>query len=111
MFEHLVSRRFEWYAQSKKHADDAAVRASVLGDFEPYFREVGSHSLPHAGCGFGMNRIAQGLIGKSTIEEIDAFPVTYAGFRKPLEMVAATNGHHAVSSEAKALDMLEVVTN
>ena len=72
---------------------------------------VGSHALPHAGCGFGMNRIAQALIGKPTIEEIDAFPVTYAGFRKPLEMAPATNGHHAVASDAKALDMIEVVTN
>lgn len=82
MFEHLVARRWEWYIRSMKNVSEDQVRASVLADFEPYFEEVGSHSLPHAGCGFGMNRIAQGLMGKATIEEIDAFPVTYAGFRK-----------------------------
>jgi aspartyl/asparaginyl-tRNA synthetase len=107
MFEHLVARRFEWYARKRIHATQEQAAASVLADFEPYFREVGSHALPHAGCGFGMNRIAQALIGKPTIEEIDAFPVTYAGFRKTLEMAPATNGHVS----AKALEMLEPVTN
>jgi asparaginyl-tRNA synthetase len=88
MFEHLVDRRFEWYTRAARMATDAQMRASVLADFEPYFEGVGSHSLPHAGCGFGVNRMAQGLMGKSTIEEIDAFPVTYAGFRKTLAPVA-----------------------
>ncbi|MBI5059961.1 hypothetical protein HZB60_09325 [candidate division KSB1 bacterium] len=84
MFEHLVSRRWEWYTKMAQDASEEQVRASVIGDFEPYFEEVGSHGLPHAGCGFGMNRIVQGLVGKPTIEEIDAFPVTYAGFRKQI---------------------------
>ena len=137
MFEHLVSRRWEWFIKSPPTSvgglrglgdvTDEVVRASVLADFEPYFREVGSHALPHAGCGFGMNRIAQALIGKPTIEEIDAFPVTYAGFRtlsSPYEVGGSRgeslaevggpqggNGHHAIATDVKALDMIEVVTN
>lgn len=81
MFEHLCSRRWEWYTKMNKSTTDAEVRASVMADFEPYFQEVSAHSTPHAGCGFGMNRIVQALVGAKTIEEIDAFPVTYAGFR------------------------------
>lgn len=117
MFEHLVSRRFEWYADARLAPSlraggdmEETVRASVLADFEPYFREVGAHSLPHAGCGFGMNRILQALVGKPTIEEIDAFPVTYAGFRKTLEL-APTNGAHPQLSEVQALEMMEMVGN
>jgi len=82
MFEYLLSRRFEWFVQAGKYADDEIVRESVLADFKPYLEQVNSHGLPHAGCGFGMNRIVQGLMGKSTIEAIDAFPVTFANFQR-----------------------------
>ncbi len=96
MFEHLVSRRWEWFTKQSKSpsalaggsggvSDEDIVRQSVLNDFEPYFEEVGSHALPHAGCGFGMNRIVQALIGTPAIEDIDAFPVTYAEFRKKVQ--------------------------
>ncbi|HEY3295474.1 MAG TPA: amino acid--tRNA ligase-related protein [bacterium] len=81
MFEHLVNRRFEWLVAAGKYPTMDEAAESVLEDFEPYFEEVGSHGLPHAGCGFGMNRIAQGLMGQATIEAIDAFPVTFANFR------------------------------
>lgn len=87
MFEHLVNRRWEWYTRAMKYATDETVRASVMADFEPYFEQVGAHSLPHAGCGFGMNRVMQALIGAETIEEADAFPVTYANFRKEMAKV------------------------
>lgn len=91
MFDHLVERRWEWFIRARKNVSEEQVIASVLADFQPYLEQVGSHALPHAGCGFGMNRIAQGLAGKSTIEDIDAFPVTYAGFRcsrAPVEVEA-----------------------
>jgi aspartyl/asparaginyl-tRNA synthetase len=102
MFEHLVARRWEWYIRASKAVTEEQVRESVLNDFEPYFKEVGSHSLPHAGCGFGMNRIAQGLMGQGTIEAIDAFPVTYANFRhghagNVIEMAAEMEEAIAVS--------------
>lgn len=82
MFEHLVSRRWEWFVRASKYATEDSVRASVLADFQPYFEEVSAHGLPHAGCGFGMNRIVQALAGVRTIEEADTFPVTFAEFHK-----------------------------
>ena len=101
MFEHLVARRWEWYIRASKNVSEEDVRASVLNDFQPYFEEVGSHALPHAGCGFGMNRIAQGLMGQATIEAIDAFPVTYANFRhnrsEVIELTAEEEAAVAVS--------------
>ena len=95
MFEHLVSRRFEWFARAGKNVTEGEVEASVLADFAPYIEQVSSHALPHAGCGFGMNRILQSLVGKATIEEIDAFPVTFANFQHVTtvaEMEAAREG-------------------
>ena len=96
MFEHLVSRRFEWFARAGKNVSEGEVEASVLSDFAPYIEQVSTHALPHAGCGFGMNRILQCLAGKATIEEIDAFPVTFANFQHAntvAEMEAAREGH------------------
>ncbi len=96
MFEHLVSRRFEWFARAGKNVTEGDVEASVLADFAPYIEQVSTHALPHAGCGFGMNRILQSLVGKATIEEIDAFPVTFANFQHATsvaEMEAAREGH------------------
>jgi len=93
MFEHLVDRRWEWYIRASHQATDEQVRASVMADFEPYFEEVGSHGLPHAGCGFGMNRIMQALVAVPTIEQADVYPVTYAGFRSPtLPAAPVSNG-------------------
>lgn len=107
MFEHLVARRWEWYIRASKNVSEDDVRASVLNDFQPYFEEVGSHALPHAGCGFGMNRIAQGLMGQSTIEEIDAFPVTYANFRAGVTPAAeAAFGGGTARSAARSEEMV-----
>jgi len=98
MFEHLVNRRFEWLLSAGKLPSMDEARDSVLGDFEPYFEEVGSHALPHAGCGFGMNRIAQGLMGQATIEAIDAFPVTYANFRHNTSHVIEMHAEDALEA-------------
>jgi len=47
-----------------------------------YIDKVAAHGVPHAGCGFGMNRVVQSLMGASMIEDIDAFPVTYANLQE-----------------------------
>lgn len=80
MFATLVKRRLIWFKRKGEAANLAKAEASVWADFEPYFKQVASHGVPHAGCGFGMNRLVQSLMGVKMIEEIDPFPVTYAGF-------------------------------
>jgi asparaginyl-tRNA synthetase len=104
MFEHLLSRRFEWYAQAGKYADDEIVKQSVLADFAPYLNQVDSHGLPHAGCGFGMNRIVQALAGKPTIEEVDAFPVTYANFKQQTDVTSEVAMAHKEDSEPQLVE-------
>ena len=80
MFESLVQRRLDWFSRKGETADRQKAEASVWADFEPYFKQVASHGAPHAGCGFGMNRLVQSLMGAAMIEDIDPYPVTYAGF-------------------------------
>jgi aspartyl/asparaginyl-tRNA synthetase len=80
MFGMLVKRRLEWLVKKGLAADPKAAEASVWGDFQWYIDAVAAKGVPHAGCGFGMNRVVQSLMGATMIEDIDAFPVTYAGF-------------------------------
>lgn len=80
MFGMLVKRRLEWLAKKGLPAEPAAAEASVWADFQWYIDAVAAEGVPHAGCGFGMNRVAQSLMGATMIEDIDAFPVTYAAF-------------------------------
>jgi aspartyl/asparaginyl-tRNA synthetase len=80
MFGMLVKRRLEGLAKKGLPAEQAAAEASVWADFQWYIDAVAAKGTPHAGCGFGMNRVAQSLMGAAMIEDVDAFPVTYAAF-------------------------------
>ncbi len=82
MFAMLVKRRMEWLAKKNAPADKATAETSVWHDFQWYIDKVAAHGVPHAGCGFGMNRVVQSLMGASMIEDIDAFPVTYANLQE-----------------------------
>jgi aspartyl/asparaginyl-tRNA synthetase len=82
MFGMLVKRRMEWLAKKGKPADKETAEASVWHDFQWYIDKVAAKGVPHAGCGFGMNRVVQSLMGATMIEDIDAFPVTYANLQE-----------------------------
>ena len=47
-----------------------------INDFEWYINDMKENgSLPHAGCGFGLNRIAQYIMNKSDIRDVTAYPL------------------------------------
>ena len=50
-------------------------RGGGLDDFEWYVNQVKTNgAIPHAGCGFGMARIMQWIMGQTDIRKAVAFP-------------------------------------
>ncbi len=46
-----------------------------ISDFQWYLSRIGSGSVPHAGCGFGMSRIIQWIRGSESIMDGTTFPL------------------------------------
>jgi len=49
-------------------------KGGTLEDFSWYLDVLKKGSIPHAGCGFGLNRITQFILGTSDIRHSTAFP-------------------------------------
>jgi len=54
--------------------DQLKKRGGTLDDFSWYFDILKKGSVPHAGCGFGLNRITQFILGTTDIRHSTAFP-------------------------------------
>lgn len=51
-------------------------RGGSIRDFEWYLEHMREHgSVPHAGCGIGLNRVTQFVLGKQDIRQCTAFPL------------------------------------
>jgi len=45
-----------------------------LSDFDWYINQLAQGSVPHAGCGFGMSRVSQWIMGLNDIKQAVTFP-------------------------------------
>lgn len=52
-----------------------SVRGKTLEDFGAYLDEVKNHPVPHAGCGIGLPRVAQFVLGTADIREAVVYPM------------------------------------
>ncbi len=51
-----------------------SARGKTLEDFQPYLEEVKHNPVPHAGCGIGLCRVTQYVLGLDDIREATAYP-------------------------------------
>lgn len=49
-------------------------RGKILDDFKPYLEEVRDSAVPHAGCGIGLCRVTQFVLGSDDIREATVYP-------------------------------------
>ncbi|HII71833.1 TPA: hypothetical protein HA265_03705 [Candidatus Woesearchaeota archaeon] len=54
-------------------------RGGSIEDFKWYLEEVRQRGIPHAGCGVGLNRVTQSLIGSGDIRMSTAYPQNREG--------------------------------
>lgn len=51
-----------------------SARGMTLDNFKPYLEEVRSDPVPHAGCGIGLCRVTQSVLGMNDIREAIVYP-------------------------------------